>query len=250
MSNNLNKILTLAQNYPLQSTLQVSNTSYSVLLFLQPLLSSRYMWLDRQDELDEITDEQWDELESYVDKAYRELMTPMIGQVMAYVTALPPPNVLACDGSQYLRSEFPDLYALLDTTFIVDADHFRVPDLRGRTVIGAGAGIGLTSRSPGASLGEENHALTDGENANHTHVDSGHSHVDLGHTHVDNSAIPTAILIGAGVPAPSAIPSVAVTGAGFANIANGFAAIQSSGLGTPHNNMQPSYALNYGLVAR
>lgn len=250
MSDNLDSLVTLAANYPPQSTLVLSSTSIGVLFFAENLLSSRYWWLNKSNPLDEITDVQWDELQGYIDRAYRELMSPMIGQIVAYVTASPNSNVLPCDGSQYLRVDYPELYAILDTAFVVDADHFRVPDLRGRTVIGAGAGTGLTSRSPGASLGTESHALTGDENANHTHVDSGHSHVDLGHTHVDGNAIPTAITIGAGIPAPSAVPAVGVTGAGFANIANGFASIQSSGLGSPHNNMQPSYALNYGLVAR
>jgi len=250
MSNNLNEIVDLAANYPPQSTLVVSNTSFSVLLFLQPYLSSRAWWVDRTDPLDEISDLEWDELEEYIDRAYKELMSPMIGQIIAYVTASPTSNVLPCDGSQYLRVDFPELYAILDTAFIVDADHFRVPDLRGRTVVGAGIGTGLTSRSPGDNFGAETHSLTGDENGTHTHTDSGHSHVDLGHTHVDGNAVPTAILIGAGVPAPSAIPAVGVTGVGAANIANGFASIQSSGLGTAHNNLQPSYALNYGLVAR
>lgn len=250
MSNNLDKINALAANYPPQSTLQMSNTSYSVLLFCEEFLSARWFWLDKTDPLDTISDVQWDELQGYVDKAYRELMTPMIGQVIAYVTSVPPPNVLYCDGSLYLRADFPDLYNLLDTAFIVDADHFRVPDLRGRAVVGAGVGTGLTSRSPADQFGTETHSLTGDENGNHTHTDLGHSHIDVGHSHADGIAVPSVITIGAGVPAPSAIPGVGTTAPGAANIANGFASIQSSGLGTAHNNLQPSFALNYGLIAR
>lgn len=44
------------------------------------------------------------------------------------------------------------------------------PDLRGRFVLGAGAGPGLTSRGLGAKGGEENHVLTVAEMPSHTHT--------------------------------------------------------------------------------
>lgn len=46
---------------------------------------------------------------------------------------------------------------------------FTPPDLQGRTIVGAGAGSGLTTRLYGATGGEENHLLTESELPAHTH---------------------------------------------------------------------------------
>jgi len=160
----------------------------------------------------------------------------MIGAIVAYITTNPPLGTLPCDGATSLRVDYPALYAALPAVFIVDADHFVTPDLRGRTIVGVGAGSGLTPRSIGDVFGEENHTLTIGELAAHTHVDTGHSHAE-------SAAAPTAILIGAGAPAPSALPAASVTGAGSANLTN-------SGGGGAHNNIQPSTAINYAVIAQ
>ena len=53
---------------------------------------------------------------------------------------------------------------------------FYVPDLRGRSPVGAGAGTGLTTRALGATGGAETHQLVTGEIPAHNHTDSGHSH--------------------------------------------------------------------------
>lgn len=250
MSNSLDAIVALAADYPPSSTLVLSGTSIGVLFATANLMSQRSFWIDRTDPYDVITDAQWDELQEYIDRSFAELMTPMLGHIIAYATTIAPNNVLPCDGGTYLRTDFPELYAVIDSAFVVDADHFITPDLRGRTIVGAGSGAGLSARAVADTFGVEAHSLIEAENANHTHSDAGHNHIDSGHTHVDGNAVPTAILIGAGVPAPSAIPSVGVTGAGFAAIGTGFASLSSSGSGDAHENMQPSYALNYGLVCR
>jgi len=239
MSNNLNEIVDLAANYPPQSTLVVSNTSYSVLLFLQPYLSSRTWWIDRTDPLDEITDAEWDELEEYIDRAYKELMTPMIGQIIAYVTASPTSNVLPCDGSQYLRVDFPDLYAILDAVFIVDADHFRVPDLRGRTVIGIGTGTGLTPRTMNEQSGEEAVILTEPQLAVHTHTNAPHQHTyNYPTLNLDFESVGVPDVFAAGnPPIPSLTSATSVT-------------IDNAGGDEAHENMSPFVALRYCIVAR
>lgn len=44
---------------------------------------------------------------------------------------------LVCDGSTYLRVDYPDLYAVLDPAYILDADNFVVPDLMDRFALGS-----------------------------------------------------------------------------------------------------------------
>jgi len=162
----------------------------------------------------------------------------MIGSIFPYMTADPPAGTLICDGAAHARTDYPDLYAALDAAFIVDANYFVTPDLRDRTVIGAGdAGGSSTPRAVGEIGGEETHTLTTGELASHSHSDAGHQH----------TYSPPGIT--APVVAPGEVPVQAVnllpglTGVGFASI-------QNTGSDLPHNNMQPFLALNYCVVAK
>jgi len=50
------------------------------------------------------------------------------------------------------------------------------PDLRGRMIIGAGQGEGLTNRAVGDIGGEEEHALVIAEMPIHTHIQNAHQH--------------------------------------------------------------------------
>jgi len=161
----------------------------------------------------------------------------MIGEIITFASDVTPNvNWLSCDGANLLRSDYPDLFTVIGTTFgSVDSTHFSLPNLQGRTPVGDGSGSGLTPRALGDSFGEETHVLTVGELA-------AHSHTDLGHTHPEGNTAPTAITIGPGAPAPAAIPSVGITGSGSASLTN-------TGSDGPHNNMQPSLALHYFIVA-
>jgi len=162
----------------------------------------------------------------------------MIGSIFPYMTADPPAGTLICDGAAHARVDYPDLYAVLDSAFILNADFFATPDLRDRTVIGAGdAGSSSTPRTVGEIGGEETHTLTTGELASHSHSDAGHQH----------TYSPPGIT--APVVAPGEVPVQAInllpglTGVGFASI-------QNTGSDLPHNNMQPFMALNYCVVAK
>lgn len=160
---------------------------------------------------------------------------PMIGVIFPFVTTDPPLGSLECNGATYNRVDYPTLYAQLDAVFIVDADTFIVPDLRGRTVIGAGTGSGLSPRAVGAIGGEETHQIIISEMPSHSHTDVGHSHAEI-------TATPVVIPVGLGAAAPSAIPGAGVTGVGSANLTN-------TGGDQAHNNMQPFTALKYCIVA-
>lgn len=161
----------------------------------------------------------------------------MIGSIFPYVTTLPPAHCLVCDGATYDRVDYPELYAKLDGAFIVDADTFTVPDLRGHTVIGAGdGGADFTNRTVGERGGEEAHQLSETELASHTHTDTGHSH-----TYTPPGS--TFLFVAPG-EAPGALVNLlpGLTGSAAANI-------QNTGSDAPHNNMQPFVALNYCVVA-
>ena len=221
MSAELSALQELAANFN-SGIYRITPTSLAVLFYATPFLTTRQNWIDRTIPLDTVTDSDWDTISEYVDGLLYEVKTPMIGMIFPYATESPPPNVLACDGSVYLRESYPELYAILDTVFIVDADHFSVPDLRGRTVIAAGAGSGLTSRATGETGGEEEHQLSVGELASHSH------------------SIPLTIDV------PVVAPGEVVTDAPVPILTS---STGSTGGDNPHNNMQPFYALNYGILA-
>jgi len=144
---------------------------------------------------------------------------------------------LPCDGASLLRADYPDLFASIGTIYgSADGSHFTLPDLRGRTVVGVGSGSGLTPRTLGDSFGEETHTLVTSEQASH-------SHNDAGHVHAESTAIPALSAAIVGVPIPSAVPGIGVTGSSNA-------ILDSSGGDGGHNNIQPSLSLNYFIVAK
>lgn len=145
----------------------------------------------------------------------------MIGTVLAVATANPPEGTLLCDGQSYERSEYPELYSVLATPFILDSEAFMVPDLRGRVVAGA-----LQFDTPpfnvGNIFGEVDHFLDESEMPTHAHT---------------INATLTSLAVGPGeVPVQTDIIVDTITG--FA------------GSGGAHNNVQPTVVLNYVIVAR
>jgi microcystin-dependent protein len=82
---------------------------------------------------------------------------------------------MLCDGSAISRTLYPDLFALLGTTWGAGdgSSTFNLPDFRGRFLLGAGLGTGLTNRPLAAIGDEEAHKLTVAELAAHFHTYTG-----------------------------------------------------------------------------
>lgn len=216
MSAELTALETLASDN-ITAWFRLSAISQAVLFYATPYLTARFNWIDKNTLFDAVTDSDWDTISKYVDNLLYEAKNPMIGMIFAIVTANPPVNVLPCDGATYLRVDFPDLFAVLDTPFIVDADHFIVPDLRGKTIIGAGGAF-----SNADTGGEETHTLTIAEMPSHDHT------IPL--TATTLAVEPGEVTVT--TPIPFFTQNTGLTG----------------GDGE-HNNMQPYFALNYGIIA-
>lgn len=116
---------------------------------------------------------------------------------------------------------------------------FNRPDYRGRTLIGAGTGAGLTARTIGQTLGEETHTLTTAELASHAHGGiTGDDSPD--HAHYENHGF------------GGAFYARSDGGSGGTYLADGGAiytagantrhqhGISAEGGNAAHNNMQPS----------
>jgi len=73
-----------------------------------------------------------DEIASAMDTMFREYLTEyacLLGSIQLYTTTALPTGVLACDGATYLKADYPALYAVLPSVFIVDSTHFKTPTL-------------------------------------------------------------------------------------------------------------------------
>lgn len=85
------------------------------------------------------------------------------GSVIATGTPAAPEGYVAANGATYSRTgQTLDLWAAIGGLGSTGdgSTTFTVPDLRGRALIAAGTGPGLTNRAAGVTYGEESHVLT------------------------------------------------------------------------------------------
>ena len=159
-----------------------------------------------------------------------------IGSILIYGAdpALLGSTALLCDGSSYLKTDYPQLYDVIGTTYGGDSTHFSVPDLQSRFPVGAGSTIGAASVTLGAVGGSFEHTQSLGEMPSHTHTDSGHTHGYI-------PAIASVQTIGPEAPAPVALP-----GAGFTAV--GSALLTNTGGGLAMNIANPYLGVNYVIV--
>ncbi len=144
----------------------------------------------------------------------------MIGGLIHYVTSSPPTGVLLCDGTQYLRVDYPDLYAVLPISLIIDADNFITPTIQDSFLLASGA-----TYPPEDVGGSETHQLSEAELPSHSHT------YNLPTTALD--------MFTAGPPDPTAI--------GIPFIPTLTSAIGSD---AAHENMPPFIAYRCGIIAR
>ena len=166
-----------------------------------------------------------------------------LGTVLPVATESVPEGWMLCDGREISIEEYQDLYDLIGTTYgagdsafwaqvFYPATTFNIPDLRGRTIIGANDMGGEQSdvltihqASAGQIGGEEMHQLTEDEMPSHSHVVNGYLLFNDGGSQNGN--------VGLGDPVlpnnPTSVQELT----------------DSVGDDQPHNNMQPYIALNY-----
>ena len=152
--------------------------------------------------------------------AYR----PEAGRIFPYGGTTAPEGYLLCDGEAYSRTEYSELFEVIGTTFGSGdgSTTFNVPDLRGRTSIGANA-----SHLMGTTGGEESHTLTVDEMPSHNH----RIREEYGAKGVTD------------YPPNKTYAQVAGDSAGTKTWVS--PAIENTGGSQAHNNMQPYQVVNY-----
>jgi microcystin-dependent protein len=196
-------------------------------------------------------------------------LTP-VGAVIPYAGLSAPPRWLFCFGQNVSRTTYAALFAAIATTYGAGdgATTFTLPDLRGRAIAGkddmggssanrltAQSG-GLNGDTLGAAGGAETHTLSQAQLPPHVHLvdmgapistgwDGGHSHT-FGYGQRNKSGD------GSGVSDLTHTGSIETTGLGGAHahtvdippFNSG-----SAGSGAAHNNVQPTFVLNYMIYA-
>lgn len=102
-------------------------------------------------------------------------LTAPVGTISVYAglennNTLKNQGYLLADGSSLLKSEYPDLFRTIGTTYgTVDSDHFNLPNLNGRTVVGMDSSDN-DFNSLGKKAGEKSVTLTVAQLPKHTHT--------------------------------------------------------------------------------
>lgn len=103
-----------------------------------------------------------------------------VGTVQPFLGLTPPTGYLLCQGQLVSKTTYPKLYEICGNLFGEETEtEFRLPDLRGKTIIGFDEGDTLLSVM-GEILGSKTHTHTTAE---HTHTIAGHTHTSAAHTH-------------------------------------------------------------------
>lgn len=166
-----------------------------------------------------------------------------VGAILLYPADTLPFGCLSCDGAEIAQSQYPTLFALVGTRYgTASAGHFRLPDLRGRVALGAGQGDGLTNRTLGESSGAETHVLTEQELPQHTHLLQSFSTTGSSGSPAGQYPAASKLDSGSGLP-------VNTLYAPTANTTMHENAVTTTGLGLPHDNMQPFLVLHFIIKA-
>lgn len=157
---------------------------------------------------------------------------PFIGEVQWFAGNFAPRGWALCDGQLLpIISEYYALFSILGTTYGGDGrTNFALPDVRGRVMIHAGTGPGLTSRRLGDKMGNETETLTTNQLPSHTH------------TLRASGGSATAVVPNGNVLASPGRTRLYDSGA--ANADMNASSITSAGGSQSHNNMQPYNTLN------
>jgi microcystin-dependent protein len=126
-------------------------------------------------------------MKEYVDSKF--VLAGPVGELVPFAGVAAPTGFMVCNGQAISRTTYSGLFVVIGTVWGVGdgSTTFNLPDLRGRTLIGAGTGVGLSARSLAGAGGAETHLLTAAESGlpSHNHTQNAHNHTQNAHNHGD-----------------------------------------------------------------
>ena len=123
------------------------------------LLTNSWAWRQSEDPTGATRFEVTEEIEQALLRL--EFTHMYIGEMRPFATADPPDGWLRCDGTVYANIDYPELASVIHSGYVVDADHFRVPDGTRRAFVD---GVDI-----GTHEGSETHTNTEAEMYQHAH---------------------------------------------------------------------------------
>lgn len=166
-------------------------------------------------------------------------MDPFLGQIILFAGNFAPKGWALCNGQLLPISSNSALFAILGTTYGGDGrTTFGLPDLSGRTPIGAGQGPGLSARALGERGGTETVTLLTSNMPAHTHL-----------AMASNSATSDSPEGGFWAPASQGGNPISAFGS-QGSVAMNSQAVSVAGGSVPHSNMQPFLAMNYIIATQ
>ncbi|GGX75017.1 microcystin dependent MdpB family protein [Litorimonas cladophorae] len=162
---------------------------------------------------------------------------PYLGQITLGGWNFAPRGWAFCHGQLLPISQYSAVFSLLGTTFGGDGrTTFGLPDTRGRCVVGAGRGAGLTDRRIGQRSGAETTTLNVANMPSHSHRVNA------------TNAIGNLTGPGSDFLAKSERTAQKVYHNGPATVQMDAGMIESVGGNTSFNNMQPYLVMNYVIA--
>lgn len=162
-------------------------------------------------------------------------MDQFVGQVIAVGFNFAPAGWVLCNGQLLAISEYSTLFTLIGTTFGGNGQTtFAVPDLRGRSPVGQGAGTGLSPVVLGQASGTESVTLN-------TQQIPAHPHPLLASPSAGTLSKPATNTVLANQPTTQ----TPMYGAAATTVSLAPASIGSTGGSLPHENRQPYNTVNY-----
>jgi len=143
--------------------LDLSDTSIALAVMALGTIHKRYLWYSSGSALN---DTEWNNLNHDISLALDEIMGSLVGVVLPAVWSTASVfKFLPCDGSIYNAVDYPLLYGVLDSVYILSPTQFQVPDMRDNFPVGSGSTYAVGDSGGSASV-----ALTTAEMPSHTHL--------------------------------------------------------------------------------
>ena len=167
------------------------------------------------------------------------MATPFLGQIGLFGFNFAPVGWALSDGQLLAISQNTALFSLLGTFYGGNGtSNFGLPDLQSRTPIHFGTDTNSNTYVVGQVGGVENVTLTATMMPVHTHF------FQVTNTAADEIGAQTNSTFGQGNTGPAPGTAANTYGSGTADTALNAAAVSLTGGSLPHNNIQPSLAIN------